>query len=222
MAGVRQITRRHRHFFPAWLAAAALFFLLLNPSGEATSSLPDSVIPCQPCHGQAGRGQIGEWLTSPFGENEGGRGCTDCHGRRCSGNSDSRFLAARRAIPDLQRLREALLLRISASCSGRAVGAEVAVSNVGAGHGLPSAAGGRTLVLEVDARNGDRSLPPWPVGATRLRLPPYATEVSRYRFVSPRGGPVHISARLLLAPAQRPPLEITNAATTCLSTGERP
>jgi hypothetical protein len=102
------------------------------------------------------------------------------------------------------------------------VNVEVGVSNVGAGHVLPSASGGRALVLEVTARDRDRLPPSWPVGSSRLRLSPYATEVHRYRFVSPQGRPIHVSARLLLDPAKGPPVEITNAATVCTSIGGKP
>lgn len=164
-----------------------------------------------PCHNRAGGDQVGEWLASPYSEKVGGRGCTDCHGGECP---DGREAA------DLPSLRKAVRLSITAGCSGGGVNIEVAVSNVGAGHLLPSGSGKRNLMLEVTANDGDRSSLPWRIGLRHLQLPPFSTDISRYRFASPYGGPVHISARLALISSNSRPLEIAETVTVCGAIGE--
>jgi hypothetical protein len=102
------------------------------------------------------------------------------------------------------------------------VSVEVAVSNVGAGHRLPSGAAGRSLVLEVDARHPDPDLLLWRAAPQELWLRPLSTEVSWYRFTALRAGPVEVAARLVLARAGAPPLAIAEAATLGSETGEDP
>jgi hypothetical protein len=145
---------------------------------------------------------------------------------------------------------EAVRLTVSAICSGDVVKAEVAVSNVGVGHLLPTGSKERTLVLEVTAHDRNRSpLPLWG-GSRRLaarqaavgvpgrtqirstpsakhvtiqpRLRPFATDVRRYRFVAPESGLARVSARLLLEPANGPSLEMVSTSTVCKSSGETP
>jgi hypothetical protein len=169
------------------------------------------VRPCTPCHNRTGRDQVGEWLASPYSEKIGGRGCIDCHGGECPDDREG---------VDLTSLRKAVRLSVTAGCSGEAVNIEVAVSNVGVGHLLPSISGERTLMLEVSASDGDRTSLPWRIGSRHLQLPPYATDISRYSFVSPRGGPVHVSARLTLLARSSRPMEIVQTAAVCSSIGE--
>jgi hypothetical protein len=208
----QEVTRK-----PMWgriaIAALSSFLLCLVLTASGSPPLPDSVKPCRPCHGRSAGGQVGEWLASPYSESEGGRGCTHCHAGRCSGNGGPRERV------DLESLRDALLLKITASCAGEAVNVEVAVSNVGVGHLLPSAAGGRDLVLSVDARDHTQELAPWPAGSSRLQLPPFSTEVSRYRFISPHSGPVEVSARLTLEQVNESILKVAEATTVCSATG---
>jgi hypothetical protein len=212
-------TRITRRVAPAALIALLIGLVL---TGADSFPLPGSVSSCLPCHDRGVGGQVGEWLASPYSEAEGGRGCTDCHGERCSGNGEAGASVDRSVGADLLRLREALLLRITAHCSGETVDVEVAVSNVGAGHMLPSPSGGRKMILEVAARDRLQALQSWPAGSSHLQLPPYATELSRYRFVSAHYGPVHVSARLMLEPTGLRQIEITNTSTVCISSGEQP
>jgi len=128
------------------------------------------------------------------------------------------------------------------------VTAEVAVSNVGVGHRLPTGSAERTLILEVAAHDRNQApLPLWedptqpavdraavglrgrgPATGTlaaasvtvQPRLLPFATDVSRYRFVAPESGPIRISARLVLVPATGRPSEIANTATVCKPSGD--
>jgi hypothetical protein len=195
----------------AVVTAAFIFLLSLILALAAPSRLPDSVLPCVPCHNKAGSNQFGEWLASPYSEKIGGRGCVDCHGGDCPGH---------RAATDLESLRKAVRLSITASCSGGAVNIEVAVSNVGVGHLLPSGSVDRDLVLEVNVSDGNKSSLPWRAGSRHLQLPPFATDTSRYRFVSPHSVPVHVSARLVLKPSNAPSLEIVETATVCGVIGE--
>jgi hypothetical protein len=175
------------------------------------SRLPDAVRPCAACHNRAGSDQVGEWLDSPYSEKIGGRSCIDCHGGDCPRH---------RAEADLTSLRKAVRLSITASCSGEAVSIEVAVSNAGVGHLLPSGSSERILLLEVTASDGVRSFSPWLVGSRHLQLPPFATDISRYSFIWPHGGPVHISARLALKPPNSRLMEIAETATVCGGIGE--
>jgi hypothetical protein len=167
-----------------------------------------------PCHSSGDSDQIGEWLASPYSEMEGGRGCVQCHDRLCLGNGD------RRRGVNLEDLREAVRLGVTASRSGDAVSVEVAVTNVGVGHLLPTGPGARSLVLDVAAHERDGNTILWRGGSRDLQLPPFATALNRYRFVSMREGPVRVSARLVLVPGDADPLEIAEAAATCSPGGE--
>lgn len=195
----------------AVLTTTATVFLSLILALAASSRLPDSVRPCAPCHSRAGSDQIGQWLASPYSEKIGGRGCIDCHGWECPDGRDS---------ADLPSLRKAVRLSITVSCSGEAVNIEVAVANVGVGHVLPSGPGGRILMLDVTATDGGSSSPPWRIGSRHLQLPPFSTDISRYRLVSPRGGPVHVSARLVLVSSNSRLMEIAETAADCGAMGE--
>ena len=62
--------------------------------------------------------------------------------------------------------------------------------------------------------------PPWRIGSRHLQLPPFSTDISRYRLVSPRGGPVHVSARLVLVSSNSRPTEIAETAAVCGAMGE--
>jgi len=222
--------------------------VLASPGGTDPSSLPGSVAPCVPCHNRGDRNQVAEWLASPYSETEGGRGCTDCHHQHCSGNATSSTRFAPLAAADSARPIETARLTVRAVCSGDDVTAEVAVSNVGVGHALPTGSRERTLTLEVAARDRDQvPLPLWDDAKHRFinraaaglpgrapeistlngasvtvrpRLLPFATDVSRYRFVAPESGPTRVSARLVLVPATGPASEIANKAFVCKPSGD--
>jgi hypothetical protein len=108
-------------------------------------------------------------------------------------------------------------LGVSAICADDSVSVEVAVSNVGAGHLLPTGGGERTLRLEVAAHDPAGASRQWRAGQEHLQLPPFATAVSRYRFVPVLEGPVRVSARLVLEPGR---LEVVEAASVCGAIGE--
>jgi hypothetical protein len=231
--------------------AAVLLLLAGFSSGDAgPASLPDSVTPCLPCHNQGNSDQVVEWLASPYSEREGGRGCTDCHGRSCSGNEVPRALDDGLDGPESPRPIEAARLIVRAVCSDADVTAEVAVSNVGVGHLLPTGSAKRTLLVEVAAHDRNQApLPPWnhpkpPAvnqaevglrgrglangtlpGATvtvQPRMLPFATDVIRHRFVAPESGPVRVTARLLLVPVTGVPSEIARSASVCGPPGDEP
>jgi hypothetical protein len=201
-----------------------------------------------PCHNRQESNQVAEWLASPYSESAGGLGCTGCHAGRCSGQTSARDLPEAPTTVEALRPVEAARVTIRAICSDDGVHAEVAVSNVGVGHLLPSASRERTLLLEVTAQDQNQEpLPEWDrdrtagagwamAGAmTRLsaeqalpgssvtiqqRLLPFATDVSRHRFAAPESGPVWVSARLVLMSDGGSPLEIATRSTMCQPPGE--
>jgi hypothetical protein len=248
----RRIPRALREPMVKRFAVVAVFCFLLSLilAGAANSPLPDSVLACVPCHNRQESNQVAEWLASPYSESEGGRGCTSCHVGRCSGQANSHTLDEETAARATQRIIEAARVTVRATCSGDAVNAEVAVSNVGVGHLLPSGPTDRTLLLEVTAQDrnqtpllewnrdpnpsdsdsmagamgrltAEQALPGSSV-TVQQRLLPFATEVSRHRFAAPDSGPVRISARLLQVPATGPLTEIANTTTVCRPSGEVP
>ena len=93
----------------------------------------------------------------------------------------------------------------------------MAVTNVGAGHHLPTGPPDRRLVLEVAARGPSlKLLSRSPGGPPRaIRLAPFATDVSHHRFAAAEEGLVQVNARLLLVSANGDPVEIANTATVC-------
>ena len=225
-------------------------YLLLGPGLATVSlpSLPDSVLPCVPCHNRKDSDQVREWLASPYSQTEGGRGCPDCHAPRCSGNGDAGARKGTVTAP-LRSPATAERLTVTAVCSSNGVDAEVVVTNLGSGHDLPTGPAGRTLVLEVTARTHDglplilrarSGLPVLAVGSTvtprrifvkdpagrssetyRSRLAPFETDVSRYRFVSPGRGSARVTARLVLFPVAGTPLEIASAESVCNPSSEK-
>lgn len=234
-------------------ALAAAFLVLLlgpGPGGTGPAPLPDSVAPCVPCHDRGENDQVAEWLASPYSERQGGRGCTECHVRLCSGAE------APGARPDNLDAElppgptKAARLTVTATCTGEEVTAEVAISNVGVGHLLPTGPSERALVLEVIARDRNEVSLPFMSGPklpeanrasvvlsggglagagandaaviVRPRLRPFATDVSRYRFEAPESGPVRISARLVLVPGFGAPSEIAESSSVCRSPGDEP
>lgn len=231
-------------------AAVVLLLLGLSPGGTGPASLPDSVTPCVPCHGGGKNDQVAQWQASPYSEREGGRGCTDCHVRYCSGNEAPRARTEELAAKRPPGPTEAARLTVIATCTREEVTAEVAVSNVGVGHLLPTGSPERRLILEVAAH--DRHHAPLPLredprqlavrrataglsgrgsanGAPTVaavivqpRLRPFATDVSRYRFDAPESGPVRVSARLVLVPVDGPPREIASSASVCRPSGAEP
>jgi hypothetical protein len=202
----------------------AIALWLLSAPGPA-APLPDSVISCVPCHDRSSRDPVAEWLASPYSEAEGGRGCTDCHVRLCAGNGQK---SAGGTVTPERFPGEVVRLALNATCTGDAVDTEVAVSNLGVGHRLPTGVGLRTLVLEVVARDGNDLLLPLRSGqvngsmTARPRLLPFATDVTRYRFASPQNGPARVSARLVLKSATAAPMEIARTSAVCRPSGEMP
>jgi hypothetical protein len=222
-----------------------LYGLLLGlaATGLDASSLPDSVLSCVPCHQQGDRNQVDEWLASPYSEREGGRGCIDCHSKRCPAAGGTDSVEEQVSGTDLQGLREAVRLSVTTVCSIDAVEAEVVVSNIGVGHLLPTGSSERTLILEVAAHDhngaplplragsrypldtsapgtvGSRRFvadpPPGDAAVFRPRLAPFATDVSRFRFGLPASGPAYVSTRLVLVQTTGPPLEIASTASVC-------
>jgi hypothetical protein len=99
-------------------------------------------------------------------------------------------------------------LSVTVVCTPREVNAEVAISNVGAGHRFPTGSSGRTLILEV--REGDR-------GSRFVEepLPPFATRLGRHRFALPVGRPVRVEAELMLLPLRGSPRVVAQASANC-------
>ena len=139
---------------PRAMAAAACLLLCLGPGMGAPPATPEAVVPCLPCHHQPGSDPVGEWLISPYSQAEGGRECADCHEPRCSGNGNAGTRRGTTVAPP-GTLREAARLTVATTCSGDAVEAEVVVTNLGAGHNLPTGPPDRRLVLDVTARGRD-------------------------------------------------------------------
>jgi hypothetical protein len=228
-AAPRSAPETNRRPTVGWRPALAAVLCLLTSLGRLGSDpppLPDSVQPCVPCHNGGGNEQVAEWLASPYSETRGGRGCTDCHDRYCSGNGDSPAHAVDLATVESHGARTAVRLTVTAICTGDAVKAEVAVSNVGVGHLLPTGSREQSLVLEVVAHDRDQVPLPQRERSTdsaatgesvvfQTRLRPFATLVRLYRFDPPESSPASVSARLVLVPATGPPLEIASSATTC-------
>jgi hypothetical protein len=206
----------HSAAMSRWATFSLVLLLCLSPGAvDLTSEPPASVAPCVPCHSRPGSDQVGEWLASPYSQAEGGRGCVGCHGSRCSGIRDRKAPSA--GAPGR--------LTVTAVCSGEAVEAEVVLANLGAGHDLPSASPHRTLLLEVSARRED-GLSLSNLGAQRSRiqlsrLAPFATDVSRHRFVSAGRHAAHITARLLLSRSGILS-EIDSTTTRCRVSGATP
>jgi hypothetical protein len=200
------------------LAAAVLVLIGSGSASTPSTALPESVGRCVPCHRSGEMDQLGEWLASPYSASEGGLGCVDCHPKECRGSSGRTAFGRTTSAVNLESLRRAVRLALTTTWNGNAVEAEVAVTNVGAGHHLPTGSAGR-LVLEVAAR--DRGAEPLALTpkmpARAIRLAPFATDVSHYHFAAPEEGPVDVTARLLLVPAAGDPIDIANTTTVCRS-----
>jgi hypothetical protein len=218
---------------PAKLAfrstAVAIVLIGAAPGATFPVSLPPAVAECVPCHDGGAMDQVGEWLASPYSAAEGGLGCADCHATRCSGAEGDEFVDRSIRAENLGNLRRAIRLSVTATRSGDSIEAEVAVTNVGAGHYLPTLGAGRSLLLEVVAgdRDGATLRPPIDPRSTSsppraIRLAPFETLVRQYRFVAPEDGPVPVTARCLLVSAEGGALEIANTATLCRGTGPKP
>jgi hypothetical protein len=166
--------------------------------------------------------QVGEWLASPYSASEGGLGCIDCHGRSCSGTKRGEFFDRASSGDNLESLRQAVRLALTATWNGDVVEAEVAVTNVGAGHHLPTGSSTRSLALELVAQDPNSqplrpcAEPRSPSVSTRgIRLAPFGTHVSHCRFEAPGDGPAQVNVRLLLVPAEGDPVEIASTAAVC-------
>ncbi|MGD8374885.1 MAG: hypothetical protein PVF68_01990 [Acidobacteriota bacterium] len=203
--------------------------------GAVLTPPPEPVRSCAPCHHRAGNDPVGEWLASPYSQIEGGRGCADCHGEKCSGNGEGARPFPRARVPGA-----AAHLTLSAACSKGRVEAEAVVTNLGAGHDLPTGPVDRSLVLQVTAhdREGvplstENSAPAAGPAARRVfaggtgcegarsrgRLAPFETDVSRYSFLHRGAGPVRVRARLFLTPRAGPCREIAGATSVCNPSG---
>jgi hypothetical protein len=189
-----------------WLCLSPALFL----AGANPPALPDSVLPCTPCHHRGTRDQVAEWLVSPYSEVKGGRGCTDCHDRYCSGSDLRGTGTGGRAKAGSLDSSVAVRLTMAASCADDEILVEVAVSNLGVGHLVPTGASERSMVLEVFTR--DRISV---IAVPRLR--PFATSVSRHRFELTSHGSVHVSAQLVLVQSPTTRLEFARAETVCPS-----
>ncbi len=216
-----------------------LVLCLIPAAVDPFPTPPDSVVPCVPCHSQQGNQQVGEWLASPYSQTEGGRGCIDCHGRRCAGTHDGNARNGRPAATAPRGPAAAARLTVTAVCTSDGVEVEVVVANLGTGHDLPTGSPERILVLEVSARREDgvplaqrpagapgrifvKHLPTGNSEAYRLRLAPFETDVSRYRFVSAGRHSARVTARLALSPASGNSYEIARTTTMCRAPGAAP
>jgi hypothetical protein len=191
-------------------AGVGALLLATVPIGS-NPPLPETVLPCVPCHGQGYRNQVAEWRASPYSESEGGSGCTTCHGTTCTGNRGRGV----RVSPDPPRWQNAMRLSVIAHCHGSDVVAEVAIANVGAGHLLPTGSAERPLMLEVashDRKGNSGRVHSAPVHPP---LKPFETVVSRHRFSVPGPGPTRVTARLIVMRSGEPPAEITSVETIC-------
>ena len=191
--------------------------------------------------------QVSEWLASPYSATEGGLGCTSCHDAQCRGRPGFGRVDGASSGTRIESLRAAASLTVNLVCAGSVVSAEVAVTNVGVGHHLPTGPAARLLVLEVAAR-GPRGVPlrlgtrPRLAGglpasggkvfalgshsaATPPRhspLAPFATDVSTYRFTAPDGEPAEVTARLVLVSIDGDFVEIAGATASCPDPGVAP
>jgi hypothetical protein len=131
---------------------------------------------CAPCHYAVFWDTViynsyGEWLESPYSDPASGQTCQDCH--MPVGNSDHfAKLESGGLIRDPERINSHLMLGASSpdfisdavtmSISGKSEGGqaliEVAVTNSGSGHHLPTGSPLRQMILIVDAKdaNGER------------------------------------------------------------------
>jgi len=230
---------------PSW-TLAIFFGLLLSLSfcGTGSPSTAETATPCADCHHREGNDQVGEWLGSPYSQAEGGLGCIDCHGPRCSGMRRSGGVQDHRTGIPARLARPAADLMLSAICSADRVEAEIAVSNMAAGHDLPTGPPTRRLLLEVMAYGpdgrplnpagdpGDTGLASLSVdsvarvspgpgsfarfAAFRPRLSAFGTDVSRYHFDSSEGAGATVEARLLIVGDQGAGREIARSLTTCI------
>ena len=204
----------------------AVLVLLIGASPESAppTSLPETVVECVPCHRSGEMDQVGEWLASPYSASEGGLGCIDCHQAQCSGTRSDEPVDRATAVEYLEELRRALRLSLTAICNNEVVEAEVAVTNAGAGHNVPTGPIERSLVLDVVARGHNAEpLPPFtnsgaPGSSPRdIRLAPFATDVRHYLFTAPGEGLVQVTARLLLVKRKGNAVELANTTTVCSS-----
>lgn len=235
---------------PSVVVALLVVLPFLHAINTRTQSLPESVLACVPCHGTGGSDQVGEWLASPYSAEPGGLKCGGCHRSPCSGGKGIEKGFHESTATDVEHLRKAARVTVTAVPDGDFVTAEVVVANVGAGHLLPSGSADRILVLEVSASDQDggalplRSGPQIPAvagevsgaagriyfedpqggdrDAVQTRLAPFATDVSHYRFGSPKAGPALVSARLLLVQSNGTPVEMANTAALCRSMDGEP
>jgi hypothetical protein len=202
----------------AGLAVPVMVAAALTIGGEDWSHPVLRSRECEPCHAAANGGTFEQWLASPYSDPEAGVPCQGCHDRRalpnCCGPAATPVPGGGAALGLLPR--PATELSVAAVRLRDAAVVEVLVCNRGAGHDLPTGSSGAVLVLVVEAfdsggaplrheagsvlgglagTNSERAGTIYATG--RSALPPFATDVTRYRFAAPGTGEVHIEARLL-------------------------
>ncbi len=124
---------------------------------------------CAPCHehrnaqGLAVLTTYSEWKASRYGKE--GKNCQSCHMAAVAGNvADARFerepttninihrMAGSRSVTQLNR---ALKMRLDVAREGGRAKVTVELTNVGAGHAIPTGSPLRQLILDVIARSSD-------------------------------------------------------------------
>jgi hypothetical protein len=140
---------------------------------------PDTYLPlmsesafCAPCHQFSFWGtpiytSYDEWLASPFADPDHGQTCQDCHmppvGARFIVPPDRGGLIRpahtlsshlQRGVTDRDLMGSTLDLDVVARREGAILGVTVRVTNVGAGHHVPTDHPGRHLLLVVEAADG--------------------------------------------------------------------
>jgi hypothetical protein len=137
---------------------------------------PDAHLPmmrdsafCAPCHefsfwGTPIYSSYSEWLASPFSDPELGQSCQDCHMPAVGAvyfvppssggllrSADSLSSHLQRGVNDLELMKSTLDLEVDVQHEGSEIQLTVEVTNVGAGHHVPTDHPGRHLLLVVEA-----------------------------------------------------------------------
>jgi hypothetical protein len=137
---------------------------------------PDTYLPlmresafCAPCHefsfwGTPIYSSYSEWLASPFADPEDGQTCQNCHMPAIGASyfvppesgglirsPDSLSSHLQRGVRDLELMQSTLSLEVDVQHEGSEIQVMVAVTNVGAGHHVPTDHPGRHLLLVVEA-----------------------------------------------------------------------
>lgn len=133
---------------------------------------------CAPCHfgvfwGVEIYNSFGEWLSSPYSDRRDGKTCQDCHMPRRGATHFARLdrgglhrdpneIGSHRmpGASDVRFLREAVQLRLVVGRTGGVLRVTATVSNVGAGHHIPTDHPARNMLLVISATDSfGNSLP---------------------------------------------------------------